>query len=93
MLRRIGPPTTADDPGIENDQLVEGLTQHLAGSLAAPSASAAAEVHMDSGSSITATSEEPVQALRGQLGMTQTALTQEFVGHARVVTDVVGPGV
>ena len=73
---------------VENEPHVEGLTQHVGGHLAVPGASAAAEVkvHMDSGSSITAMSEELVQALRGQPGMTQTALTQAFVGHARVVT-------
>ena len=43
---------------------------------------------MDSGSSITAMSEELVQALRGQSGMTQTALMQAFVWHARVVTSL-----
>ena len=43
---------------------------------------------MDSGSRITAMSEELVQALRGQPGMTQTALTQAFVGHACVVTSL-----
>ena len=41
---------------------------------------------MDSGSSITAMSEELVKALWGQPGMTQTVFTQAFVGHARVVT-------
>ena len=75
---------------VENEPHVEVLTQHLAGRLAAPGASAAAEVKvlMDSGSSITAMSEELVQVLRGQPGMTQTALTQAFVGHARVVTSL-----
>ena len=73
---------------VENEQHVEVLTQHLAGRLAVPGASAAAEVKvlMDAGSSITAMSEELVQALRGQVRMAQTALTQAFVGHARVVT-------
>ena len=33
-------------------------------------------------------SEELVEALRGQPGMTQTALTQAFVGHARAVTSL-----
>ena len=75
---------------VENEPLVEGMTQHLAGRLAVPGASAAAEVKalMDSGSSITAMSEELVQALRGQSGMTQTALMQAFVWHARVVTSL-----
>ena len=68
---------------VDNEPHVEGLTQHLAGRLAVPGASAAAEVKvlMDSGSSIKAMSEELVQALREEPGMTQTALT-----HARVVT-------
>ena len=43
---------------------------------------------MDSGSGITAMSEELVEALRRQPGMMQTALTQAFVGHARVVTSL-----
>ena len=62
--------------------------QHLAGRLAVPGASVVAEVNvlMDSGSGITAMSEELVEALRRQPGMMQTALTQAFVGHARVVT-------
>ena len=41
---------------------------------------------MDSGSGITAMSKELAEALRRQPGMMQTALTQAFVGHARVVT-------
>ena len=40
----------------------------------------------DSSSSITAMSEELVQALWRQVEMAETALTQAFVGHARVVT-------
>eukprot|EP00904_Undaria_pinnatifida_P005886 jgi/Undpi1/2427/HiC_scaffold_13.g05808.m1 len=73
---------------VENEPHVEIPKQHLARRLAVPGASAAAEVKvlMDFGSSITAMSEELVQALRGQVGMAQTALTQAFVGHARVVT-------
>ena len=75
---------------VENETHVEVLMQHLAGRLAVPGASAAAEakVLMDSGSGITAMSEELVQALRGQLRMTQTALTQALVGHVRVVTSL-----
>ena len=42
------------------------------------------KVLMDSSSSITAMSEELVQALRREPGMTQTAITQAFVGHACV---------
>ena len=62
--------------------------QHVAGRLAVPGASEAAEaqVLVDSGSGITAMSEELVEALRRQPGVMQTALTQAFVGHARVVT-------
>ena len=73
-----------------NDPHLQGLTQHLVGRLAVPGASAAAEVKvlMDSGSGNTAMSEELIQALQGQPGMTQTALTQAFVGHARVVTSL-----
>ena len=73
---------------VANEPHVEVLTQHLAGRLAVPGAAAAAEIKvlMESGSSITAMSEELVQALRGQVGMAQTALTQAFVGHARVVS-------
>ena len=41
---------------------------------------------MDSGSGITAMSEELVEALQRQSGMMQTALTQAVVGHARVVS-------
>ena len=47
---------------------------------------------MDSGSGITATSEDLVKALRRQPGTMQTALTQAFVGP-RACGDVVGPGV
>ena len=41
---------------------------------------------MDSGSEITAMSEERLEALRRRPGMMQTALTQAFVGYARVAT-------
>ena len=76
---------------VENEPHVEVMTQHLPGRLAVPGAAAAAEakVLMDSGSDITAISEELVEALlQGQPGMTQTALTQAFVGHAHVVTSL-----
>ena len=43
---------------------------------------------MDSGSGITAMSEQLVEVLRRQPGMMQTALTQAFVGHARVLTSL-----
>ena len=73
---------------VETEPHLEALTQHVAGRLAVPGASAAADVKvlMDSGSGITAMSEELVEALQGQPGMTQTALTQAFVGHALVAT-------
>ena len=75
---------------VENGPQLECLTQHLAGRLAGAGASAAAEVKvlMDSGSGFTLMSEELVEGLRGQPGMTHTALTQAFVGHARVVTSL-----
>ena len=67
---------------------MEVRTQHLPGRLAVPGVSTAAEIKMlmDSSSSITAMSEELVQALRRQVEISETALTQAFVGHARVVT-------
>ena len=73
---------------VETEPHLEALTQHVAGRLAVPGASAAAEVKVLVGScsGITAISKELVEALQGQPGMTQTALTQAFVGHARVVT-------
>ena len=57
---------------VENEPHMEGLTQHLAGRLAVSGASVAAEVRVliDYGSSITAMTEELVQALRRQPGMT-----------------------
>ena len=75
---------------VETTPHLESLTQHVAGRLAVPGASAAAEVKvlMDSGSGITVMSEELVEVLRRQPGMMQTALTQAFVGHARVVTSL-----
>ena len=62
---------------MDTEPHLEALTQHVAGRLALPGASAAAEVKvlMDSGSEITAMSEEVVEALRRQPGMMQTALT------------------
>lgn len=65
---------------------VEALTEHVAGRLAIPGASAAAEakVLMKAGPK-TAMLEALVDALRRQPGIAQTALTQTFVGHARVV--------
>ena len=75
---------------VETEPHLEPLTQHVAGRLAVPGASSAAEVkvRMDSVSGITAMSEELVEVLRRQPGMMQTALTQAFVGHARVVTSL-----
>ena len=73
---------------VETGRLMEALTPHVAGRLAVPDVSAAIEVKvlMESGSRITSMSEELVEALHGQPGVTQTALTQMFVGHARVPT-------
>ena len=70
---------------MDTEPHLKALTQHVAGRLTVPGASAAAEVNvlMDSGSGITLMSEELEEALRQQSGMMQTALTQVFVGHAR----------
>ena len=67
---------------METEPHLETLTQHVAGRLAVPGASAAAEVNIfiDSGSGITAMSEELVEVLWRQPGMMQTALTQAFLG-------------
>ena len=75
---------------VETEPHLEALTQHVAGRLAVFGASAAAEVKvlMDSGSGITAMSEELVEILRRQPGMMQTVLTQVFIVHARVVTSL-----
>ena len=56
---------------METEPHLEALTQHVAGHLAVPGASAAAEVKvlMGSGSGITAVSEELVEALMRQPGM------------------------
>ena len=72
----------------ETEPRLEALTRHVAGRLAVPGAPAAAEVKVliDSGSGITARLEELVEAVQGQPGMTQAALTQAFFGHARMVT-------
>ena len=51
-------------------------------------AAAEVEVLIDSGSGIAAVSEELLEALRRQPGIMQTALTQAFVGHARVVASL-----
>ena len=66
------------------------MTQHGAGRLAVPGLLTAADVNasMDPGSGIAAMSENLVEALRGQPGMTQTALTQASVGYARVVASL-----
>ena len=75
---------------VENKSYLEAPTHYLGGRPAVIGASVAAEVKvfMDSGSGITAMSEEPVETLRGQPGMTPTALTQAFIGHARVVASL-----
>ena len=77
---------------VDNQPYWKGLRQHLAGRLAVPGASPVNDVNvlMDSWSGITAISEELLQALQGQPGTTQTALTQMFAGHARVLTSL-GP--
>ena len=56
---------------VDTEPHLEAPTQHVAGRLAVPGASAAAEVTllMDSGSGITAMSEELVEALRRQTGI------------------------
>ena len=73
---------------VETEPHLEVLTQHIAGCLVVPGASAAADVKviMDFGSGVTSMSEEPVEAFQGQPGVTQTALAQAFVGNERVVT-------
>ena len=75
---------------VDTEPHLEALTQHIAGRLAVPGVSAAAEVKVlvDSGSGITAMSEELVEVLRRQPWMMQTASTQAFVGHARGVTSL-----
>ena len=75
---------------MDTEPHLAALTQHVAESIAVSGASAAAEVkvQMDSGLGITGISEELVEALQGQPGMTQTALTQAFIGHAHVVTSL-----
>ena len=82
ILQPGGSGNTSVD-AVQTEPHLEALT-HVAGRLAVPAASAAAEVKvlMDSCSGITAMSEELVGALRRQPGMIQTALTQAFVGHA-----------
>ena len=75
---------------VENEPYLEAPTHYLGGRLAVLGDSVVAEVKvfMDSGSGITAMSEEPVETLRGQPGITPTALTQAFVGHPRVVASL-----
>ena len=60
---------------MDTEPHLDALTQHVAGRLAVPGASAAAEVKvlMDSGSEITAISEELMEPLQRQPGMIQTA--------------------
>ena len=73
---------------VKTEPHLKALTQHVAGRLAVPGAFAAAgvKVLMDSGSGVPAISAELVGALQGQPDVTQTPLTQVFVGHACVVT-------
>ena len=56
---------------MDTEPHLEALMQHVAGRLAVPGASAATEVNvfMDSGSGVTAMSQELVEALRRQPGM------------------------
>ena len=79
---------------VDTELHLEALTQHVAGRLAVPGASAAAEVKvlMDSGSEITAMSEDLVEALRRQPGMMQNRV-DAGVCWACACGDVVGPGV
>ena len=80
--------TSADT--VETEPHLEFLTQHVAGHLAVPDASAAAEIEflMDFGSGIKAIWEKLVEALQGQSEMTQTPFTQACVRPARVVTSL-----
>ena len=75
---------------METEPHSEALTQHVAGSLAVPGASATAEIRllMDYGSVTTAMSQKLLEALQGQPGMTQSALTQACVGNARALTSL-----
>ena len=75
---------------METEPHLEAQTPHVSGRLAISGVSAAIKVKVlkDSRSDSTAMSEELVQALQGQLGMTQTALTQAFVGNVSVVTSL-----
>ena len=75
---------------VETEPHLESLTQHVAGHLAVPDASVAAEIEllMDFSSGIKAIWEKLVKALQGQSEMTQTPFTQACVRHARVVTSL-----
>ena len=75
---------------VENERYLGGLTQHVAWRVAFPGTSVAADmmVLMEFGSGITAMSGKLVEAVRRQSGMKKTALTQEFVGHARNLTSL-----
>ena len=75
---------------METEPHLKALTQHLAGSLAVPGVSAAADIKllMNSGSGTTAMSQKLLEALQGQPGMTQSALTQACVGNARALTSL-----
>ena len=75
---------------VETEARLEALTEHVARRFAVPDASGAAEatVLMDSGSGNTVVSEELVEVLQGLSEVTQTALTQAFVGNARLVTSL-----
>ena len=62
----LQPGGSGDTSTVDTKPHLEALTQHVAGRLVVPGASAAAEVNflMDSGSGITVMSEELVEALR-----------------------------
>ena len=81
VLQPVGFGDTSVD-AVETEPHLEALTQHVAGRLAVPGVSAAAEVKvlMDSGSGTTAMSEDLVGVLRRQPGMMPTALTQALLG-------------
>ena len=75
---------------VDSESHLEALMEHVAGCLAVPGVSAAAEVNvlMDSGLGIAAMPDELVEALQRQPEMMQTALAQVLVGHEAVVTSL-----
>ena len=73
---------------LDNEPHFEALTRYVTGCISVPVAPAAAEVTVliNSGSGVTGMSQELVEALRRQPEIIQTALTNAFVSHARVMT-------